>query len=273
MFRVSLFLLIAGFALTQAGEAIANNNCGGLNQRVCKKWEQIRGCDPGLHRTSPIGGICTRDNKLIPNPIERVFRPPPQRAPAPAPQPPAAVPVQPSDNGYYTPPAPTQKKGALPHVSSIPPGQPTAMDGLWKLNVFSLPFKLEAGRMYSMSDYMHLLIFPVESYDVVVKDIVQVGPGQLSGYDLAAAGRWSTNLQADGSMKLTVNGALGPFEGVLTPIQISNPQWYAQELSAVSGGYRPPPVLPGPPADFPPPQPPLPPAGGGDVGYPPGWGQ
>ena len=52
-------------------EAMANNNCGGLNQRVCKKWEQLRGCDRGLHRTKPIGGICTRDNKLIPNPIER----------------------------------------------------------------------------------------------------------------------------------------------------------------------------------------------------------
>lgn len=52
--------------------AFANSNCGGLNQRVCKKWEQLRGCDKGLHRTSPIGGKCTRDNKFIPDAIENV---------------------------------------------------------------------------------------------------------------------------------------------------------------------------------------------------------
>ncbi|MEM7100593.1 MAG: ricin-type beta-trefoil lectin domain protein [Pseudomonadota bacterium] len=48
----------------------SETDCGGLNQRVCKKSEQLRGCDPDLHRSKPIGGICTEDNKLIPNFIE-----------------------------------------------------------------------------------------------------------------------------------------------------------------------------------------------------------
>ncbi len=56
--------------LLTSTEAEANSKCGGLNQRVCKKWQQLRGCDKGLHRTSPIGGTCTRDNKLIPDFIE-----------------------------------------------------------------------------------------------------------------------------------------------------------------------------------------------------------
>ncbi len=58
------------FTVVTTTEAAANSKCGGLNQRVCKKWEQLRGCDKGLHRTSPIGGTCTRDNKLIPDFIE-----------------------------------------------------------------------------------------------------------------------------------------------------------------------------------------------------------
>lgn len=78
--RSSALLSLATYALVALGsatvpvitptEAMANNQCGGLNQRVCKKWEQLRGCDPGFHRTSPIGGTCTRDNKLIPDKIE-----------------------------------------------------------------------------------------------------------------------------------------------------------------------------------------------------------
>ena len=44
----------------------SQTHCGGNNQKVCKKTEQLRGCDPGFHRTSPVGGICTTENKLKP---------------------------------------------------------------------------------------------------------------------------------------------------------------------------------------------------------------
>lgn len=48
----------------------SRTNCGAANQRVCKKHEQLRGCDPGFHRTQPVGGICTRDNKFVPDGLE-----------------------------------------------------------------------------------------------------------------------------------------------------------------------------------------------------------
>ena len=67
-YAIGLLLVAVVPAFVQT--ANANGSCGGDGQRVCKKWEQLRGCDRGYHRTKPIGGICTRDNKLIPNKLE-----------------------------------------------------------------------------------------------------------------------------------------------------------------------------------------------------------
>lgn len=175
-----------------------------------------------------------------------------------------------SEPAEVTPAPVKKKKGALPHMSSVAAGQPSAMDGLWKLELGGLPFQIDSGRMYSMSDYMHLLIFPVETYDVVVKDLVQTGPGQLAGQDLVLLGPWTGQLQADGTIKLNVQGALGPFNSKLIPMQLADEQWFAQEVAMVTGGVRPPPVRPGPPVDMPvtSPQP-----DDDQVEYPAGWGQ
>lgn len=266
--------LAAAVALTliTASHSVANSSCGGLNQRVCKKWEQLRGCDPGLHRTSPIGGICTYDNKFIPNPIEKIISP----APVPQPETPRAE-APPITTPGYPAPVQTGKKGALPHISQVPPTQPTAMDGLWKLTANNIPYKIEAGRLIAMAEYMHLFVFPVDAHDVVVKDIVQTGPGQLSGQDLALIGPWTGRLQQDGTIAIQVQGAMGPFSSTLTPIQLSSPEWFAQEMASLSGGYQPPgvmppPVLPGPPTPYPHPPAPVPPGLDGDSLYPPGWG-
>ena len=277
MSKRSPSVVAATLALAFAGEAAANADCGGLNQRACKKWEQLRGCDPGFHRTKPFGGICTRNNEFIPDAIERML--------APRPGPPATSDVverpRPSPPAHAAPAKPS-KKGLLPHVSQVPAGAPTAMDGLWKLTINGIPYKIEAGRLFAMAAYKHLMVFPVEAHDVVVRDIVQTGPGQLSGQDLALLGPWSARLQADGTIAISVQGAMGPFEGTLVPIQASDPAWLAQETVAVAGGYARPDFAPPRPISGPPrvlPQPPghraPPPAvapGGGD-GYPPGWGQ
>ncbi|WP_416898659.1 MAG: caspase family protein [Minwuia sp.] len=131
---------------------------------------------------------------------------------------------------------PASKKGSLPHLSQVPPTRRTAMDGLWLLAANNIPYQIEAGRIFAMAEYMHLLIFPVEAYDVVVRDVTQTGPGQLAGQDLALLGPWTGRLQADGTMTISVQGALGPFNSILTPIRITDPQWFAEVVSSLSGG-------------------------------------
>ncbi|WP_417520102.1 caspase family protein [Minwuia sp.] len=130
---------------------------------------------------------------------------------------------------------PANKKGSLPHISQVPPTRPTAMDGLWMLAANNIPYQIEAGRIYAMAEYMHLLVFPVEAHDVVVTDVAQTGPGELAGQDLALLGSWTGRLQPDGTMAILVHGALGPFNSKLTPIKLSDPQWFAQEVASLSG--------------------------------------
>lgn len=131
---------------------------------------------------------------------------------------------------------PADKKGSLPHVSQVPPTRATAMDGLWMLAANNIPYRIDAGRIYAMAGYMHLLVFPVEVHDVVVRDVTQTGPGQLAGQDLALVGPWTGRLQADGTMAISVQGVLGPFSSTLTPVRLSDPQWFAQEMAALPGG-------------------------------------
>lgn len=131
---------------------------------------------------------------------------------------------------------PAGKKGSLPHLSQVPPARPTAMDGLWMLDANNILYQIEAGRMYAMAEYMHLVIFPVEVHDVVVRDVTQTGPGELAGHDLALLGPWKGRLQPDGTMAISVQGALGPFTSVLKPIRLSDPQWFARERASLSGG-------------------------------------
>jgi len=263
---------IAAITLGSTTDVLANDECGGLNQRVCMKWEQLRGCDPGLHRTSPVGGKCTYDNKLIPDPIEDIISPAPKPAPQPKPKPPVAEAPPVTAPGYVTPP-PRGKKGTLPHLSAVPPTQPTAMDGLWKLNVNGIPYRIEAGRVYAMAEYKHLFVFPVEAHDVVVKDVIQTAPGMLSGYDMALLGPWTARLQPDGTIAITVQGTLGPFNGVLTQIQADNPGWLAQEIASLGWGGSPMPRPPTqPPGGYPAPPTAPPPSDGDGFVYPPGWG-
>ena len=205
-----------------------------------------------------------------------------QEAAAAAPPPPSigGLPLPIPLPGIGQPPSGGQK-GNLPNKAQVPPTRPTALDGLWKLDANDIPYKIEASRVYAMAQYMHLFIFPVNAHDVVVRDVAQTGPGQLSGRDLALLGPWSARLQADGTLAISVQGALGPFTSTMRPIQLSDPAWFAQEMAAVGGGGFPAPIPPGygqPPAPQPgygqPPAPGTgqPPAPGGSPVYPPGWG-
>ena len=58
-----------------ATEAMANSKCGGLNQRVCKKWEQLKGCDKGFKRTKLVGGTCVKKTKKPRLRIIRIHEP------------------------------------------------------------------------------------------------------------------------------------------------------------------------------------------------------
>jgi len=156
----------------------------------------------------------------------------------------------------------------LPMVDSVPATQAMPLDGTWLINTLRKKIRIEAGRAYAVDDWLHLFVLKIEPGMVVIKDITPTGPGAYSGQDLPLAGAWNAKVQADRSLSVSVAGLLGPANYKLIPVQLDNPQWYAQEMAAAGlnppqQSYQPPPssYQPAPPPAYQPappaqPQPP-----------------
>ena len=150
----------------------------------------------------------------------------------------------------------------LPMVDSVPATQAMPLDGTWLINTLRKKIRIEAGRAYAVDDWLHLFVLKIDPGMVVIKDITPTGPGAYSGQDLPLAGAWNAKVQADRSLSVSVAGLLGPANYKLIPVQLDNPQWYAQEMAAAGlnppqQSYQPSPssYQPTPPPTYQPPPP------------------
>lgn len=156
----------------------------------------------------------------------------------------------------------------LPTVDTVPASRAMPLDGTWLINTIRKKIRIEAGRAYAVDDWLHLFVLKIEPGMVVIKDVTPTGPGAYSGQDLPLAGAWTAKAQSDRSLSVSVAGLLGPANYKLIPVQLDNPQWYAQEmvaagLNAPQQDYQPQPPAyqPAPPQYQPaPPEQPRPPA-------------
>lgn len=120
----------------------------------------------------------------------------------------------------------------LPTVDQVVATQAMPLDGTWLINSIRKKIRIEAGRAYAVDSWLHLFVLKVEPSMVVIKNIMPTGPGTYSGDDLPLMGKWTAKSQADRSLSVSVAGTLGPVNYKLTPMQLDNPQWYAQEMQA-----------------------------------------
>jgi hypothetical protein len=182
-------------------------------------------------------------------------------------------------------PAVPQIPAFLPTVDQVAATQRMPLDGTWLINSIRKKIRIEAGRAYAVDSWVHLFVLKIDPGMVVIKNIVPTGPGNYSGEDLPLMGKWAAKSLADRSLSVTVAGTFGPVNYKLIPMQLDNPQWYAQEMQAAGltvptgapsaqpsyqftppGGGAPsaPPAYRPPPAGAPPASPPPPPATGGE---------
>jgi hypothetical protein len=147
---------------------------------------------------------------------------------------------------------------ALPMVHQVPPSQPTAIDGVWRIEGLNKRIRIESGRAYAVDGWLHAFILQVKPGMVVVKDIRPDAVGGFSGYDLPLLGAWSATPTGDGTLDVKVAGALGPAGFRLHPAA-SDP---------VNPGYgQPPPQRDQPDYDYEQPRPTPPPIPGpGEIG-------
>jgi hypothetical protein len=120
----------------------------------------------------------------------------------------------------------------LPTMDQVTPSQAMPLDGTWLISSNRKRIRIEAGRAYAVDSWLHLFVLKIEPSMVVIKNILPTGPGVYSGEDLPLMGKWTAKSQADRSLSVSVAGTLGPVNYKLTPMQLDNPQWYAQEMQA-----------------------------------------
>lgn len=131
----------------------------------------------------------------------------------------------------------------LPRADQVPVTQSMPLDGTWIINTIGKKIRIEGGRAFAIDGWLHLFVLDIQPGMVVIKNIIPTGPGQYSAEDLPLMGKWTADVQADRSIKVTVAGAIGPVSYKLTPTQIDNQQWYDQEMQ--SAGLKAPSANPG----------------------------
>jgi len=141
----------------------------------------------------------------------------------------------------------------LPTVDQVPASQPMPLDGTWLINTIRKKIRIEGGRAYAVDPWLHMFVLKVEPGMVVLRDIAPSAPGKYTGSDLPLMGQLTATVQPDRSLAVSVQGALMPVQYQLIPVQLDNPQWYAQEMTAAGlaappAGNAPGAYQPAPPA-------------------------
>jgi hypothetical protein len=143
----------------------------------------------------------------------------------------------------------------LPNETDVPMGQKLPIDGDWIINTIQKRIRIEGGRAYALDPWLHLLVLKIEPLMVVLENIHRTGPGRYSGQDLPLMGPLTATLGPDGSLSVSVAGAMGPARYSLIPVRLDDPQSFAQERS---GQYVAPPANQVPPPQQATPQQPAP---------------
>lgn len=120
----------------------------------------------------------------------------------------------------------------LPHMDTVPEGQPMAIDGVWKVSAINKKVRYEAGRVYAVDDWYHLLVLHIQPGMVVQKNVAQSAPGTYVSDDLPMMTHSSATLQPNGRLKYTA----GVFSSELVPVELDYPELMDEELQKLGGG-------------------------------------
>ena len=157
------------------------------------------------------------------------------------------------------PPAAAQAQGVgipafLPNRTAVPATAPMPLDGIWRISSNGKRIRIQAGRAFALDSWNHMVVLNIQPGMVVIRNITPTGPGLYQGDDLPLLGRWNARVDTQGNLTVTVQGQMLPVSYTLTPVQLDNAAWFAQEMAL---------ALPGTPGG-PPIYEPSPPPGGGD---------
>ena len=120
----------------------------------------------------------------------------------------------------------------LPDKTTLPPGDPMPIDGMWRIDAVSARVRIEGGRIFALDPWVHLLVWKVLPGMVVTKDLKRTGPGIYEGDDLPNLGPWKGTLNGNQQLEVHIQGQLAPIDLVLTALQPDDPAALRRERAA-----------------------------------------
>lgn len=140
--------------------------------------------------------------------------------------------------------AAAQAPAQLPSYEEVAPGEPTLIDGVWRLRELNKQVLIENGHVIALEGWSHMIFWQVTKGMVTSTSLTQVDDGQFMAYDILLQREMRWRLQADGSIRAAGTGFFAP-QFSLEPLELAYPENFAQEV-ALMGGTA---ALPGPIGD------------------------
>jgi len=135
----------------------------------------------------------------------------------------------------------------LPMASAVPKTEASPIDGTWTVTSIGKRIRIEGGRAYAVDPWLHMFVLKIQPGMVVIRNIRSSDGRTYTGEDLPLMGAFNGTLNPQGSIDVSVAGALGPARYSLSPVELDNRSWYQQVLAGDA------PVAPPPAAEEPPP--------------------
>lgn len=130
----------------------------------------------------------------------------------------------------------------LPDKTTIPPGEPMPIDGVWRIDSLGARVRIEGGRIYAVDPWIHLFVFKILPGQVVTKELARTGPGEYQGEDLPNSGLWRGTLNDNQQLEVVIKGKLAPIQVVLTALMPDSPvalrKERAEQIGVRSGATR-----------------------------------
>jgi len=134
----------------------------------------------------------------------------------------------------------------LPMASAVPMTEASPIDGTWTITSIGKRIRIEGGRAYAVDPWLHMFVLKIQPGMVVIRNIRSADGRTYTGEDLPLMGAFTGTLSPQGSLDVSVAGALGPVRYSLSPVELDNRSWY-QQIMAGGSPVAPPATLPAPP--------------------------
>ncbi len=130
----------------------------------------------------------------------------------------------------FAPPVAAQQPADLADYSEVLPGEPSVIDGIWRIEATGDRILIENGHAFALDSWVHLMLWEVQPGMRTATDIRHTGIGTFSSYDDLLKRQIFYELREDGTIRAAGRGLLAPVF-ILIPVELIYPDFFAEEVA------------------------------------------